>query len=1191
MAGRVELLSDSPVAHDKAALHNRVVNAMAALMQGDGEAGKSIALTGGWGSGKSSVIETLRARFQKAKEAPLLFVFDAWAHQDDPLRRAFLEEFLRFAEAHVPVDSRLEIWRREICTITGRRETVTTTSQKHYTRMAKVTYFLTVGCAPVGAMISLMVKPEYKPYGVMLALLPVAVAGLWKLVRAPRREPYMTLMAERGAGPGEKEKSDSLFNVIVRDAEETKTTETEKAGEPMAAQFFQLFAKMASVLVGAGQSKRKLAIVIDNLDRLEPAKAVAMWSTMRVFFELGQTAEEKALAKQLWLIAPFDRTALERLWAKESAKEDLKKLVDSFVSKTFQIEFRVASPVLSKWREFFVDQFRRAFQGEEEQKAADDVFRIYERLQEKLQEKKTAPSLRDIKLFVNRMVGLHLQWPDIDLRYVAFYLMNAEKLAVNPLLMAKEETFDASIRELLPDGWNAEIRQRRLGSMHFNVEEEEAVHALIGERLEQAVLTQDEKTIQELSGVKQFALACERAVNNTADALAADGWKLMRTFEILDPLIGAGTNARKRLCAVVKRSSHWPRFDEWSEKWVRQALAMLDPGDAQELQTRVLKDAAQLPTQPAAAELNALSAVVGVFQAQSSFRFEPTNPDTYVAVHGLCCDGADKHVLLWLRCDDPPSVMSKAIDAFQRTDHMAKGTALLESLRERPLNWVNQAKTRFGKGTSTFDMGLLVLTKGNRELQDKILDSLFERGLGDVNTLLGNSAHFAAIGPLVAALARRRPETDWNLPELPAAAENPAFAEALAAFLKAAGLGDVLVSGLQFKERHVLLNALRRFGQPADCLDMERFVSEIEKTSEVSLAGWRDVLMWMNGEGALERTLVKRGVYSEALWPLFQAVLSEPCSDEILTVAAQGLAQRALEIPEHSLPQLLLKRKGAGWLPAAAVPLWLSRFPDNRDLQQRVADDGLLAGLTSDSFDWADDRLEVLPDTEAIPLLEALERRVDGELLLNPQDGGALARKGDVLWWKSQRMPGAQAESVIHDAEKLYRRASEADSALVTAMLGRARTLRWRWTRTGDRDTARKLIEECEAITAQLADPRAALLRAQVLGDRAGRFLHGSEAMDALDRALEQSEAARKTRAAWPAARVVKADLLRQKASWTARRADREELMRHAERELSLALQEAPGHFGARVSMARVLLDLDEAAEFAEPSMARGVSA
>lgn len=159
MAGRVELLSDSPVAHDKAALHHRVVNAMAALMQGDGEAGKSIALTGGWGSGKSSVIETLRARFQ-SKNAPLLFVFDAWAHQDDPLRRAFLEEFREYAAANLaagtPQDLPLQ-WRNEIAAVTGRKETVTTSTQKQYTALAKVITLLTVTCVPAGSLIGMMV--------------------------------------------------------------------------------------------------------------------------------------------------------------------------------------------------------------------------------------------------------------------------------------------------------------------------------------------------------------------------------------------------------------------------------------------------------------------------------------------------------------------------------------------------------------------------------------------------------------------------------------------------------------------------------------------------------------------------------------------------------------------------------------------------------------------------------------------------------------------------------------------------------------------------------------------------------------------------------------------------------------------------------------------------------------------------
>jgi len=48
-----------------------------------------VGIDGEWGAGKSNVIEIIR---KKTKEDFHIFTFDAWGHQEDLTRRAFLEE-------------------------------------------------------------------------------------------------------------------------------------------------------------------------------------------------------------------------------------------------------------------------------------------------------------------------------------------------------------------------------------------------------------------------------------------------------------------------------------------------------------------------------------------------------------------------------------------------------------------------------------------------------------------------------------------------------------------------------------------------------------------------------------------------------------------------------------------------------------------------------------------------------------------------------------------------------------------------------------------------------------------------------------------------------------------------------------------------------------------------------------------
>ncbi|MFZ0542132.1 MAG: P-loop NTPase fold protein [Candidatus Sulfotelmatobacter sp.] len=86
------LLSDVPTTRDLFGPHERVASAIADLITSEA-VGKSVAVTGPWGSGKSSVLRMVRERLAKTAD---VFIFDAWAHEGDPLRRTFLERLVDF---------------------------------------------------------------------------------------------------------------------------------------------------------------------------------------------------------------------------------------------------------------------------------------------------------------------------------------------------------------------------------------------------------------------------------------------------------------------------------------------------------------------------------------------------------------------------------------------------------------------------------------------------------------------------------------------------------------------------------------------------------------------------------------------------------------------------------------------------------------------------------------------------------------------------------------------------------------------------------------------------------------------------------------------------------------------------------------------------------------------------------------
>jgi hypothetical protein len=100
----------------------------------------------------------------------------------------------------------------------------------------------------------------------------------------------------------------------------------------------------------------KILIVIDNIDRVDEKDALKIWATMRTFLDFKEI--NYYWKKNLWLLIPFDKPGLERLWKND---KDRKCTVTSFTEKTFQITFETPLPILSDWKLYFENQFKHAF--------------------------------------------------------------------------------------------------------------------------------------------------------------------------------------------------------------------------------------------------------------------------------------------------------------------------------------------------------------------------------------------------------------------------------------------------------------------------------------------------------------------------------------------------------------------------------------------------------------------------------------------------------------------------------------------------------------------------------------------------------------------------------------------------------------------------------------------------------------
>src|SRR5690349_233823 len=144
---RTNLLHDLPADTDAFGSHQRVAEALAHIVTSE-IGGKAIALTGTWGSGKSTVIRLLKmALKQQGNSSETVFVFDAWSHEQDPLRRAFLERLIDFLSDVEWVDS--ADWESTKASL-ARRVKTTETSETPQLTWGGVSFAAALLLAPIG---------------------------------------------------------------------------------------------------------------------------------------------------------------------------------------------------------------------------------------------------------------------------------------------------------------------------------------------------------------------------------------------------------------------------------------------------------------------------------------------------------------------------------------------------------------------------------------------------------------------------------------------------------------------------------------------------------------------------------------------------------------------------------------------------------------------------------------------------------------------------------------------------------------------------------------------------------------------------------------------------------------------------------------------------------------------------------
>ena len=459
---------------------------------------KIIGIDGEWGSGKSNLVKLIEKKLEKSHK---FFVYDVWGHQEDEQRKSILIELTEFIKSEPNLVKKKNNWDNKLKLLLAKSKETKTINQPYLSigfifSLLSIVYIPTVNVFKDSMVYFFEIKRWY--WKLLLVAFPILIVigiYLWNLVK--------NWINRKGFCKSFKLSAEETFQIYTNKQREETKIETISENEPSVREFQKWMQEINDDL------QMPIVIVFDNFDRLPKKHILSIWSSIHIFFA------EKGYSN-IKVIIPFDREHIQNAF-KELNNGENKSFGEDYVNKTFDIVFRVTKPIMSDWKKFFEEQWKKAF-TECDEIEMNLVIQVYEFLNRRI-------TPREIISFINEVLTIKLLDEKYKERYIGIFILQKDKILENPLKAISD--YKEILGGLYHIYSNDKEYPKQLTAIIYHIEVDKALELIYTQELRESMLKND---------IQKFNEICKA---DFIDSIFYSAIKDVSTFE--NPILALGS--------------------------------------------------------------------------------------------------------------------------------------------------------------------------------------------------------------------------------------------------------------------------------------------------------------------------------------------------------------------------------------------------------------------------------------------------------------------------------------------------------------------------------------------------------------------------------------------------------------------------------------------------------------------------